>query len=160
MTCAMRFHPPSHILADSHPRRANAIRDQRGQALVELGLIIVVFVTLVMGIIELGRTWMVANMITQAARDGARAAAVTPPSNRTDGIINDWSGIYAKVRGQITGVLDSSTADALSIVGDQPTVSGIPTVRITVSGTVPYIFHLLGPTFTVNREVSFRDEGR
>ena len=51
---------------------SGTIADERGQALVEMGIVVVLLVTLVMGTIEFGRAWMIVNMITHAARDGAR----------------------------------------------------------------------------------------
>ena len=81
-------------------------RGRRGQALAELGIIIVLLVFLVMGIIEFGRAWMIVNMITQAARHGARAAAVLPLSKRnaTTHVITDSSAIVTQVQNQIQNV--------------------------------------------------------
>lgn len=137
--------------------------NQRGQGLIELGIIIVLLVTLVMGIIEFGYAWLEVGMITHAARDGARAAAVVPSSSRTNGIITDSnaiSNITTLVTTEISSVMDTSTLATPTL--DQPTVNNVPMVRVTVTGTVPYIFNLpvVGNSFTVNRSVSFRDEGR
>ena len=134
-------------------------RGSRGQALVELAISVVLLVTLTMGIIEFGRAFMVANVITHAAHEGGRAAAMTPASARNaSGIINDTTPIQGLVRSDIQTVVDPS---GLTIAVDQPTVAGIPLVRVQVNGTVPYIFNLLGTTgFTVARTVTFRDEGR
>lgn len=140
--------------------RFRPLGNQRGQALVEMGLVVVLLVTLSMGILEFGRAWMVANMITQAAREGARAAAVVPSAQRTGGIINSTSSIETLVRNEIRGVLDAATTNSLSVAVTQPTSGGIPLATVTVSGTVPYIFNLIGTGFAVNRSVSFRDEGR
>jgi hypothetical protein len=131
----------------------------RGQALVELGIGIVLLVTLTAGIIELGRAFMVANVITHAVRDGGRVASVVPASARNaQGIINDPTPIQNRVRSDIQSVVDPS---GLRIDVDQPTVAGIPLVRVQVNGTVPYIFNLLGSDgLTVARSVTLRDEGR
>src|SRR5205809_7330275 len=64
------------------PTRASGHVAQRGQSLVELGITIVHLVTLAMGIIEFGRAFMIANMVTAATRDGARAAAVVSAAHR------------------------------------------------------------------------------
>ncbi len=139
--------------------RTSAGRGARGQALVELGISIVLLVTLTMGIIELGRAFMVANVITHAARDGGRVAAVVPASARnTRGIISDPTPIQNRVRSDIQSVVDPS---GLRIDVDQPTVAGIPLVRVQVNGTVPYVFNLLGSDgLTIARTVTLRDEGR
>jgi Flp pilus assembly protein TadG len=131
---------------------------QRGQALIEMGFVIVLFVTLTMGVIEFGRAWMIGNMITHAARDGARAAAVTPTSSRgTGGTITNTSAIQTNVLNSIRNAVPTT---GFNVNVTQPTVGGIPMVQVQVTATVPYLFRLVGPSFTVNRTVTFRDEGR
>jgi Flp pilus assembly protein TadG len=131
---------------------------QRGQALIEMGFVIVLFVTLTMGVIEFGRAWMIGNMITHAARDGARAAAVTPTASRgTGGTISNTSAIQTSVLNSIRNAVPTS---GFAVNVTQPTVGGIPMVQVQVAATVPYLFQLVGNSFTVNRTVTFRDEGR
>jgi Flp pilus assembly protein TadG len=138
-----------------------------------MALVVVMLVLLMMGAVEFGRAFMVANMITNAARDGARAAALVPPSARpTAGIISngDKNVICGQMAADIANVLgagycgttcDPSCGSALcmdivqSAAGVDP-----PLVQATVTGNVPYIFNLVGTGFGVNRSVSFRDEGR
>lgn len=151
--------PGARVVAQ--PPRPPLATDERGQSLIELGIVMVLFVTLLLGILEFGRAWMIADMVAQAASAGARAAAVTPVSNRNpSGTIISWAPIESQVRAQIRTVLDAAAASALTFAGDQPTVSGIPTVRVRVTGAVPYMFNLLGTSFRVDRSVTFRDEGR
>jgi Flp pilus assembly protein TadG len=131
---------------------------QRGQALVEMALVVVLFVALTMGVIEFGRAWMIGNMITHAARDGARAAAVTPTANRgAGGTISNTAAIQANV---LAGIGNAVPTNGFNVAVTQPTIGGIPMVQVTVTATVPYLFNLVGQNFTVNRTVSFRDEGR
>src|SRR5262249_24382426 len=120
-------------------RRAR--RSERGQALVETGIIIVMFVMLVMGTIEFGRAWMISNMITHAAREGARVAATWP--TRTSGAISstDKTTIQNQVQVELTKVLGSSTG--LTATVSQTTVGTIPTVQLRVNGSVSYLFRLL-----------------
>jgi Flp pilus assembly protein TadG len=131
-------------------------RGQRGQALVEMGIVVALLVTLVMGTIEFGRAWMIGNMITHAARDGARAAAVAQ-SRGAGGTITSTSSIETQVLDQIGNVMPTT---GLTVNVAQPTISGIPMVQVQVTGTVPYLFNLVGTSFTVDRTVTFRDEGR
>lgn len=135
-----------------------ANRRGRGQALIEMALVVVLFATLTMGVIEFGRAWMIGNMITHAARDGARAAAVTPAGSRgSGGTISNTASIQANVLASISNVMPTA---GFTVAVAQPTVGGIPMVQVTVTATVPYLFNLVGPNFTVNRVVTFRDEGR
>ncbi len=54
---------------------------RRGAAAVEMALITPVFLMLVFGIIEFGRGMMVSNMVTNAAREGARMAVLDGSTN-------------------------------------------------------------------------------
>lgn len=50
----------------------------KGQALVEMAIILPLLLLLVLGIFEFGRAMYIKNTLTHAARAGARAAVVTP----------------------------------------------------------------------------------
>ena len=143
--------------------------NQRGQGLTEAAIIISLFVLLSMGIVEFGRAWMVANMITAAARDGARAMAIVnnDPANRSsDGTISDTvkNAIRVQMKNEIKTVLDSSTVDAFPPADLEQILdplTGLNVVQVRISGEVPYIFNLVGASsFGIGRQVTFRDEGR
>jgi len=128
----------------------------RGQALAEMGFVLVLLITLIMGLMEFGRAWMVANMITHAARDGARAAA-TFANRNADCSITNTSGISDRVMDQIATVMDTATISEVNVT--QTVSAGIPIVEVQVVGSVPYMFNLVGSSFEVSRTVTFRDEG-
>jgi Flp pilus assembly protein TadG len=50
--------------------------DERGQALAEFALVLPVLLLLIAGIIEFGRAWNMNQVVTDAAREGARYAVV------------------------------------------------------------------------------------
>jgi len=52
--------------------------NSKGQALVEMAIILPLLVLLVMGIFEFGRAMYIKNTLTHAARAGARAGVVIP----------------------------------------------------------------------------------
>lgn len=54
---------------------------RRGTALVEMAVVLPVFLMVVWAIIEFGRGMMVANMVTNAAREGARLAVIDGNTN-------------------------------------------------------------------------------
>ena len=54
---------------------------RRGAATVELALVLPIFLTLVYGIIEFGRGFMVSQLVTNAAREGARRAILDGSTN-------------------------------------------------------------------------------
>jgi hypothetical protein len=140
------------------------VRDRRGQTLVELAMVISIFVLLVLGIVELGRAFMIANVITHATRDGARSAAVVPAAGRdADGGIDaaNWALIKANVSGQISNVMGLDSGSMIPSI-DRGIGTIPPVVKVKVEGTVPLLFNLpgIGGSFTLTREVTFRDEGR
>jgi len=143
-----------------------AVGNQRGQALAETGIVIVLLLLLVMGVVEFGRAFMVSNMITHAARDGARTAAVVGVNDRdSSGFITSGkkSSIVTTVRDAVAAVVGSSTASGLSIAVNQSGGGGGPpaVVTVSISGNIPFILHWAGfQNFTINRSVTFRDEGR
>jgi len=150
-------------------QRTQGGHDQRGQAMVELGICLVLFLMLALGIVEFGRVLMISNVITNAGRQGARAGAVIPPSGRTNGIFTNASetNIQTIVRTEMQSAMSSSSANGFGVVVDQPTLSGLNMVRVRVTGSIPYLFGPFlfrssgGPTaLTVDRTIVFRDEGR
>jgi len=135
--------------------------NQRGQALAETGIVIVLLLLLIMGVVEFGRAFMVTNMIVHAARDGARTAAVVPTTQRdSSGNITNTTAIKTSVRNQIAGVVGTSVASTLTINVTQA-AGPPPVVTLQVTGNIPFILHWAGFTnYTINRSVTFRDEGR
>ena len=51
-------------------------KHNRGQSLIEFALVIPILLLLMVGIMEFSRAWMTQNILTSAAREGARVAAV------------------------------------------------------------------------------------
>lgn len=49
---------------------------EKGQSLVEFALVLPVFIVILFGIMEFGRIWETVNVMTSAAREGARIAAI------------------------------------------------------------------------------------
>jgi len=56
------------------------MKNERGQALVEFALLLPFLMLLVIGVVEMGRAWNVKQVITDAAREGARVAVVANPA--------------------------------------------------------------------------------
>jgi Flp pilus assembly protein TadG len=54
---------------------------RRGAVIVEMALVLPIFLALVLGIIEFGRGLMVAQLVTNAAREGARKAILDGSTN-------------------------------------------------------------------------------
>lgn len=63
------------------PKKSIVTRDRHGAAMVEMALVLPVFLLVTMGIIEFGRALWVANMVTNASREGTRMAILDGSSN-------------------------------------------------------------------------------
>ncbi len=101
-----------HNSARSRVGRPAQKEGRRGAALVEMAIVLPIFVTLLLGMIEFGRALMVGQLVTNAAREGARAAIVDGSTNTS-------------VSDDVKNFLASATGTAASNV----------TVSITVNGT-------------------------
>jgi Flp pilus assembly protein TadG len=66
----------------SHSRRPLPRDDRRsGAATVETALVLPIFFMVMIGIVEVGRAFMVAQLLTNAAREGSRIAIMTGSTN-------------------------------------------------------------------------------
>jgi len=153
---------------------------QRGQALVETALVIVLLVLVTLGIVQFGLAFMQLNMITNAARDGARLASALASRDACGCLFaaDKNTNIPNAVIQQISNVMDTSSLTVNVAQNPSPCASGVcpcsgacaappaapnfPTVTVTVStvgsGLVPYVFRFAGNGYSVNRSVTFRDE--
>ena len=69
----------------NRPRRI--AKSETGQAMVEFALVAPLLMMLVIGVFEFGRAWNVYQVITEAARGGARAAVVADASVTQDSVV-------------------------------------------------------------------------
>ncbi len=52
------------------------LSSRRGQSLVEFALVVPMLLVMLVGIIEFGRAWNMSQVVTDSARQGARAGAI------------------------------------------------------------------------------------
>jgi len=110
----------------------------RGQALVETALVMPLILLVLVGIMEFGRAWNIHQVVTDAARQGARKAAIWHKS----GSARD-SAIAVVGRSLTAGSINPATA-TIDVQGDNPG-SEEATVRVEVD----YPFILLGPVMAL-----------
>ena len=154
------------------PGRERTRPGERGQALAETGIVITVVMLMALGMIEFGRAWMIASIVTSAARDGARAAATLPLADRfqsgsklgqIDPSSQDWLDITQQVQDTIASVYVDGTAPQVVLDPDVNPASAIKMISVTVVDDVTWLFlgsMFGGNRFHVARTVTFRDEGR
>jgi hypothetical protein len=107
---------------------------------------------------EVSRGYFVVNLITHAARDGARSAAVAERANRdAEGLIQDKSKYEGIVKDLIEVALPNQE---FNVTITQPENSGVRMVEVRVQGSFDTMFNFLPVTFSVDRVITFRDEGR
>jgi len=98
------------------------IRGNRGQSVVEFALVLPLLLAVLFGITEFGRAWMTSNILTSAAREGARLAVVTDPG-----------GAYASlVQTRVTQVCAAAGVTPASITVSGPDPAD-PERRVTVT---------------------------
>lgn len=118
---------PLHILS-----RPGKSRLEAGQSLAEFAIVLPILMAVVIGIFEFGRSWNVYQVLTNAAREGARLAVI-PTS--TDGA----------VRATVEDALRRAALDpALGEISIEGAGDGTGTPA-TVGIRYPYEFVLLGP---------------
>jgi hypothetical protein len=130
-----------------HNSISRSRRSQRGQAVVEFAFILPLLLLLILGITELGRMIMRTNLLTQAAREGARAAAV--------GAIPD------SVVARVGNVLYSANITPASIDVAGPDVNNM--MQVTVTSDYPVLGSGVGwfnlpPTITLRGSSMMRLE--
>lgn len=106
---------------------------ERGSAVVDFVLVVVVMLPLFLGIVQLALTLHVRNTLTAAASDGARVAA-TVDRGPADGV--------AHTRGQVHGALAGEFAR--QVTARETTVDGAAAIEVTVVAEVPAL-GLWGP---------------
>ncbi len=128
------------------PRRRQ--RDQRGTSTLEFIVVLPLLLIVWFGIVELSRAWHTLNIVTTAAREGARVGTVTPldgnglfdPSAAQDRI----DGILAAanlVRSSAWSTATVNTANAVTCVPPvvtPPETDCVPDSRVRVDVTVTF----------------------
>ena len=124
------------------------IKQQQGQSLVEFALLLPMLVVILFGTVEFGRLWMTMNVLTGAAREGARVAAVTAPNT-------------AQVQTAVNNVLSgaSITGATITVVGPNAANNVTVTVRINYNVLTGTIVPGISRTLQLTRTASMRWEG-
>lgn len=113
--------------------KTNVSCQRRGAALVEMAIVLPVFVTIMLGMIEFGRALMVGQLITNAAREGARLAVLNGSVNtEVDTTVKTFlQGAANVAQADITVAITVSNAAAANQLS--ATASGdVVTVRVSI----------------------------
>jgi hypothetical protein len=124
-----------------------------------MAFVVVMLVTLVMGIVEVGWAFMRTSMITHAARDGARFGATLDSSLRDPDTGCFTGGGETTIEEHVEEVLDTIGFDG-DVEVDQDCDGVVPTVAVRITGTLEMLFNLIESSFDVDRAIVFQDENR
>jgi Flp pilus assembly protein TadG len=112
-------------------RRRNMFRNDRGQTMVEFALVVPILCVVLFGILQFGALYNDYVTLTDAARVGARKAAVSRQSSNPSGAAE------TATRGAAAGLTQSKLKVTVSSTWKQ----GDP---VTVKASYPYSVDLLG----------------
>ena len=128
------------------------LRESRGNAVVEMALILPILLLLVFGITEFGRAWMVVNVLTTAAREGARLAVVTTPD-------------VAAVQARATAVCNAAAIHNNVVVNCAGPNVNDPERKVTVTVSADFqvvtgrVLNMFQGTIPLSAQCSMRSEG-
>jgi Flp pilus assembly protein TadG len=131
-------------------------RSQRGAALVEAAVGMMLFFTLILGVLEFSRAFNVYQTMVNAAREGARLSVAPLPGTNT-------LPTSTEVENKTKEFLAMSSVTGTTVNVNQtligPTVGGVATVYTQVDVSVPYKSFLVpGNTFTMSATARMRNE--
>ncbi len=129
-------------------------RNQRGQAVVEMALVLPILIMLIFGIVEFGRILNTYMIVTNLSREGAREGAVGGTDTEITNAVQNGTNA------------DQFDTGLMSITIDPPAMSERPrgsAVKVTVSYPVDIIAPVIGPIigdpFIVTSQTTMRVEG-
>lgn len=128
---------------------------QFGTTTVEFAIIGTVMMVIVFAVIEMGRALYTINVLTEAARRGARMAAVCPvgdPKPASVAIFDSGSGTSSVVPGLTTSNVQIQYLDVNGNVVANPSTnfSSIQYVRSSIVGfTLPLFIPVINPTLNL-----------
>ena len=115
---------------------------QRGQSIVEFALLLPVLLTILLGLLDLGRVWYAVVTVNDCAGEGALYAAIRP---------DDLDGIRARAAAASSGLVQVDP-EAVQVELPPTLEPGAP-VTVTVPYTVTFLNPLFGTVAPNNRIV-------
>lgn len=108
-------------------------RAEEGQALVEFALVVPFLLVFIIGIVEFGRAWNLHQVLTDAAREGARVA-----------VVDDGTIALATVENAVKRGIASAGANPVHADIDVTGLNGVTGTPATVEVAFPYQFIFFG----------------
>ena len=130
---------------------------RRGQALAEFALVMPVLFLVIAGIIEFGRAWNIKQVVTDAAREGARYTVIQDPT------ITDTSVVAAKIRQRLALAGITTSTISITPVGDFHKTNLPMTVQVSTQYRMGWVGALMSWTggssnITIRSKATMRNE--
>jgi Flp pilus assembly protein TadG len=116
--------------------KLNRLRSQKGAALVEAAVTIPMILLISVGIFEFGRAYQTWQVLTNAAREGARVACLEGPTD---------SDIRTRVREYLTNGGLTTLPDGNIVVNRNASMTGTTATASSVTINYPFSFMVLNP---------------
>jgi Flp pilus assembly protein TadG len=122
-------------------------RDTKGQALLEFALILPVVLLLVLGILEFGRAWNLAQMMSDVAREGTRRAVIAD-NTITEQSVKDFMAGKLETAGVPIEAMSPPNGE-ITFSDDDGNATWHPASGDEVIGTIriPYSWMFFGKAF-------------
>ena len=134
---------------------------RRGQAVVEFALVLPLILIMVISVFEFARAWNIQQVLTDAAREGARVAVVGAGNEEAEGPLK------AKVTTKLNNALSVAGIDPSDASYTMPGVGSGHDQPATIQIALPYRFVFLGPlmewtvgesSLTLRTSITMRNE--
>jgi Flp pilus assembly protein TadG len=135
-------------MTSRRPVRAGLLRSQRGTSTLEFIVVLPTLLFVLFAIVELSRAWLTLNLVTMAAREGARAGAVVPADQVTAAGTSRIDEILAA--GTWTGTVTCAAPC-------EPDSEVQASVTVTFTTVVPLLAPVLG-SFNIAQTATMRYE--
>jgi len=113
------------------------IRSERGAAIIETALTLPLILLVCVGIFEFGRAYQTWQVMTNAAREGARVAVLPNPIGSPDARVREYLALGGLNSDSSVGVAVTATEVSLGAAGNAS--------ASTVTVTYPFSFMVLQP---------------
>jgi Flp pilus assembly protein TadG len=158
--CCLGSFPRTALVETPFPVASAAAgpRKRIGSAIVEFTVVAPLLVMVIFGIIEFGRTFMVMELLTEAARAGCRKGIVPGTSTQDikDAVVNSLTN--AGISGETATVIINDGAGNIAEAQGVPSYTEI-TVQVTISvGSVSWLSWFLNPNWTLAGRWTMRRE--
>ena len=140
-------------------RRSGFVWNERGTGIVEFVALLPALLFILFGTMEASRLWLTVGVVAEAAREGARAGAVTPLTGTPPTTFSNTAAITRINDVLAAGNLSASgtpTVSCSSPCGTGATITS--TVSVAFQTPLPLLVPLFGASFTVQQTAQMRFE--